>query len=105
MRMKLWNAIGVMALLFGFASAVSAQDKSWEVDLYDDEGSLVGLQESHPISYYELPMFGSTLETVYDFKSNRYFIDGLDNNEPMYDFNVDIGPRDFSPQALRRDSN
>ena len=50
-------------------------------------------------------MFGSTLETVYDFKSNRYFIDGLDNNEPMYDFNVDIGPRDFSPQALRRDSN
>ena len=83
-------------------------EDSWQilaVDLYDDEGSLIGLQESHPINYYELPMFGSTLETVYDFKSNRYFIDGLDNNEPMYDFNVDIGPRDFSPQALRRDSN
>ena len=40
MRMKLWNAIGVMALLFGFASAVSAQDKSWEVDLYDDEAEV-----------------------------------------------------------------
>ena len=26
-------------------------------------------------------MFGSTLETIYDFKGGRYFADGLDNNE------------------------
>lgn len=83
-------------------------EDSWQilaVDLYDSDGTLVGLQESHPISYYELPMFNSTLETVYDFKGGRYFADGLDNNEPMYDFEPKITPRDFTPQALRRDGN
>ncbi|HEX5841899.1 MAG TPA: DUF1329 domain-containing protein [Pseudomonas sp.] len=83
-------------------------EDSWQilaVDLYDRKGELSGLQESHPISYYEVPMFGSTLETLYDFKGKRYFVDGLDNNEPMYDFNARLSPRDFSPQALRREGN
>ncbi|CAE6887417.1 MULTISPECIES: DUF1329 domain-containing protein [Pseudomonas] len=79
-------------------------EDSWQilaVDLYDMDGKLIGLQESHPISYYEVPMFGSTLETIYDFKGNRYFVDGLDNNEPMYDFNADLKRTDFTVQALR----
>lgn len=83
-------------------------EDSWQillVDLYDRRGELVGLQESHPISYYEVPMFGSTLETIYDFVGGRYFVDGLDNNEPMYDFQVALSPRDFTPQALRREGN
>lgn len=83
-------------------------EDSWQilaVDLYDKDGGLSGLQESHPISYYDVPMFGSTLETIYDFKGSRYFVDGLDNNEPMYDFNAPLGPRDFTPQALRREGN
>ena len=46
-------------------------------------------------------MISSTLETVYDLKGGRYFVDGLDNNEPPYDFNVRLSPRDFTPQALR----
>ncbi|HBB99340.1 MAG TPA: DUF1329 domain-containing protein, partial [Pseudomonas sp.] len=80
-------------------------EDSWAilaVDLYDEKGELIGLQESHPISYYDVPMFNSTLETLYHLKDGNYFVDGLDNNEPMYDFNVKLGPRDFSPQALRR---
>ncbi|MCY1276103.1 hypothetical protein D9M70_247580 [compost metagenome] len=83
-------------------------EDSWQilaVDLYDKQGELIGLQESHPISYYDAPMFGSTLETIYDFAGDRYFADGLDNNEPMYDFNAVLGPRDFTPQALRREGN
>jgi hypothetical protein len=83
-------------------------EDSWQilaVDLYDKQGELSGLQESHPISYYDVPMFGSTLETIYDFKGKRYFVDGLDNNEPMYDFNAQLSPRDFTPQALRREGN
>jgi len=83
-------------------------EDSWQilaVDLYDQHGALVGLQESHPISYYEVPMFGSTLESLYDLKGGRYFVDGLDNNEPMYDFNARLNPRDFTPQALRREGN
>ncbi|MDH1107535.1 DUF1329 domain-containing protein [Pseudomonas otitidis] len=83
-------------------------EDSWQilaVDLYDKDGKLTGLQESHPISYYDVPMFGSTLETIYDFAGSRYFADGLDNNEPMYDFKAPLGPRDFTPQALRREGN
>lgn len=83
-------------------------EDSWQilaVDLYDKSGELSGLQESHPISYYDVPMFGSTLETIYDFKGSRYFVDGLDNNEPMYDFDARLTPRDFTPQALRREGN
>ncbi|MHA6492028.1 DUF1329 domain-containing protein [Pseudomonas borbori] len=83
-------------------------EDSWQilaVDLYDKSGELSGLQESHPISYYEVPMFGSTLETIYDLKGGRYFVDGLDNNEPMYNFNADLHPRDFTAQALRREGN
>jgi hypothetical protein len=83
-------------------------EDSWQilaVDLYDKSGELSGVQESHPISYYDVPMFASTLETIYDFKGKRYFVDGLDNNEPMYDFNARLTPRDFTPQALRREGN
>lgn len=81
-------------------------EDSWQilaVDLYDRAGNLIGLQEAHSISYYEVPMFGSTLETIYDLKGGRYFVDGLDNNERMYDFNANLSPRDFTPQALRRE--
>lgn len=83
-------------------------EDSWQIlaaDLYDKSGELSGVQESHPISYYDVPMFGSTLETIYDFKGKRYFVDGLDNNEPMYNFNAKLTPRDFTPQALRREGN
>ncbi len=79
-------------------------EDSWQilaVDLYDKKGALVGLQEAHPISYYDVPVFGSTLETIYDFKGDRYFVDGLDNNEPMYDFNVKLNKGDFTASALR----
>lgn len=83
-------------------------EDSWQilaVDLYNKNGELIGLQESHPINYYEVPAFFSTLETIYDFKRKRYFVDGLDNNEPMYDFNIELQPRDFTPSALRREGN
>jgi len=83
-------------------------EDSWQivaVDLRDNKGELTAVQESHPISYYELPMFNSTLETLYHLKSGDYFVDGLDNNEPMYDFTAQMSPRDFSPQALRREGN
>ncbi len=83
-------------------------EDSWQilaVDLYNKKGELAGLQESHSINYYELPAFFSTLETIYDLKRKRYFADGLDNNEAMYDFSVELRPGDFTPSALRRQGN
>ncbi|MFB1011398.1 MAG: hypothetical protein QMB92_08180, partial [Thiopseudomonas sp.] len=29
----------------------------------------------------------------------------LDNNEPMYKFDIELSPGDFTPSALRRDGN
>lgn len=40
MRVKLWSSIGLLALLFGTVSVASAQDKSWEVDIYGDEAEV-----------------------------------------------------------------
>ncbi|MFV0454324.1 MAG: DUF1329 domain-containing protein [Pseudomonas sp.] len=83
-------------------------EDSWQilaVDLFDENNELIGLQESHPISYYEVPMFASTLETLYHLEDGNYFVDGLDNNEQMYDFDARLSPRDFSPAALRRGGN
>ncbi|WP_188636280.1 DUF1329 domain-containing protein [Halopseudomonas pertucinogena] len=83
-------------------------EDSWQivaVDLYDAKDELVGLQESHPINYYDVPMFQATLETLYHLKTGNYFVDGLDNNEPMYDFDYPMSPQDFTPQALRRAGN
>jgi hypothetical protein len=83
-------------------------EDSWSilaVDLFDEKGALIGLQESHPISYYDVPMFNSTVETLYHLKDGNYFVDGLDNNEQMYDFDAKLTPRDFSPAALRRGGN
>ncbi|MGA6175891.1 DUF1329 domain-containing protein [Delftia sp. zbq_16] len=79
-------------------------EDSWQilaVDLYDKQGELIGMQEAHPISYYDVPVFASTLETIYDFKGSRYFVDGLDNNEKMYDYNVQLKKSDFTAAALR----
>lgn len=83
-------------------------EDSWQIlaaDIYDKDGVLTRAQEVHPINYYDVPLVSSTLEAIYDFKGGRYFVDGLDNNEPMYDFGVQVGPRDFTPQALRREGN
>ena len=83
-------------------------EDSWQilaVDLFDANAELIALQESHPISYYPVPLFNTTVETLYHLKDGNYFVDGLDNNEPMYDFGVRLSPRDFSPAALRRGGN
>ena len=73
-------------------------EDSWQIlaaDIYDKDGVLTRAQEVHPINY-DVPLVSSTLEAIYDFKGGRYFVDGLDNNEPMYDFGVQVGPRDFT---------
>lgn len=83
-------------------------EDSWLIlatDLIDAKGELAGLQEVHPINYYEVPMFNSTLEALYHLKTGNYFVDGLDNNEAMYDFEYVMSPQDFTPQALRRAGN
>lgn len=37
MQRKLWSTIGALALVFAAISAVSAKEKSWEIDIYGDD--------------------------------------------------------------------
>jgi hypothetical protein len=82
-------------------------EDSWQIlatDLYDRDGQkLIRSQEVHPINYYEVPLISSTLEVTYNFADGSFLVDGLDNNDAMYDFKADLSPRAFSSSALRRE--
>lgn len=80
-------------------------EDSWQiliVDHYDTRGQIWRVGESHGINYYEVPTFWSTLDVIYDLQSGRYTAVGFDNQEAMYDFDIQLRPSDFTPDALRR---
>jgi hypothetical protein len=79
-------------------------EDSWqilEIDHYDSQGKLWRYSEAPSVNYYEVPVFWSTLEIAYDLKAGRYLVQGLDNQEPEYNFSYPATPDMFSPQALR----
>ena len=80
-------------------------EDSWqilEVDHYDSQGKLWRYSEAPSVNYYEVPVFWSTLEIHYDLKSGRYLVQGLDNQDPEYDFSFQTTPDMFTPQSLRQ---
>ncbi|MHB1400129.1 MAG: DUF1329 domain-containing protein [Trichloromonadaceae bacterium] len=80
-------------------------EDSWQilvVDIYDNRDQLWRVSEGHPISYYEVPTFWTTLEVHTDLQSGRYLAIGLDNESSMYDFNIKRTMDDYSPGSLRR---
>jgi hypothetical protein len=80
-------------------------EDSWQIlasDEYDGNGNLWRVSEAHNISYYSEPVFWTTMEMTYDLKSKRYYIDGLDNNYPAYDFNPGFRSSEFTASAARR---
>jgi hypothetical protein len=80
-------------------------EDSWQilaVDIYDNRDQLWRVSEGHPISYYEVPTFWTTLEVHTDLQSGRYIAIGLDNESSMYDFDIRRTDKDYSPGALRR---
>lgn len=80
-------------------------EDSWQVhvaDMYDNRGELYRVSMAYSLNYYEVPTYWSTLEVYHDLNARRYLALGLDNQEDMYDFSVDLSERDFTPQALRR---
>lgn len=80
-------------------------EDSWQIlvaDHYDGRGQMWRVAESHGISYYTVPTYWSTLDTLYDLQSGRYTAIGFDNQEPPYKFEANLTPADFSPDSLRR---
>ena len=81
-------------------------EDSWQilaVDIYDNRDQLWRVSEGHPISYYEVPTFWTTLEVHTDLQSGRYLAIGLDNESTMYDFDIKRTLEDYSPGNLRRE--
>ncbi|MBE0597739.1 MAG: DUF1329 domain-containing protein [Desulfuromonadales bacterium] len=81
-------------------------EDSWQillVDIYDNRDQLWRVSEGHPINYYEVPTFWTTLEVHTDLQSGRYLAIGLDNESAMYNFDIKRTLNDYSPGALRRE--
>ncbi|MEE4302521.1 MAG: DUF1329 domain-containing protein [Wenzhouxiangella sp.] len=70
-------------------------------DHYDQQGNLWRVSEAHTINYYELPTYWSSILSHMDLQSGRYVATGLDNQDPVPSFNVQLDPSNYTPQALR----
>ncbi len=71
-------------------------------DHYDVNGELWRYSEAHPINFYEVPTIWTTIEIHHDLNSSRFASYRLDPRKPVPPFNMDMNPREFTPQALRR---
>jgi len=71
------------------------------IDHYDNQGQLWRASEAHSINYYDVPTFWTTAETHMDLLSGRYVAVGLDNQDPVNTFNVELAVGNYTPQALR----
>ncbi|NWN91714.1 DUF1329 domain-containing protein [Marinobacter adhaerens] len=80
-------------------------EDSWQIlmsEEYDEDGNLWRVSEAHNISYYQVPVFWTTMEMTYDLKARRYYIDGLDQNYPAYNFNPGFRGKEFTASSARR---
>lgn len=71
------------------------------IDHYDQQGDIWRVSEAHTLNYYELPTYWSTILSHMDLQAGRYAATGLDNQDPVPSFNVDLSPSNYTPQALR----
>ncbi len=71
------------------------------IDHYDQRGELWRASEAHSINFYDVPTYWTTIETHMDLQSGRYVSTGLDNQDPVNTFNVELSPANYTPQALR----
>lgn len=70
-------------------------------DHYDQRGQLWRASEAHSVNYYDVPTFWSTIESHMDLLSGRYVAVGMDNQDPVNTFDVELSPSNYTPQALR----
>jgi Protein of unknown function (DUF1329) len=80
-------------------------EDSWSallVDNYDARLQIWRPQEGHVINYYDLPMVGPTMETVYDLQNGRYLAMGMTNEGTKWSFKEKYSPEMFTPAEVRR---
>ncbi|WP_097460687.1 DUF1329 domain-containing protein [Mangrovitalea sediminis] len=74
------------------------------VDQYDNHDELWRVSMAFLTDLYDMPGVWTSLNAYYDLQAHRYYVHGLDNEEPStYVFeNKAPDPRYFSPFSLRR---
>ncbi len=79
-------------------------EDSWQialVDLFDRRGGLWRWQEAHTLQAYDQPFPLPALETVYDLISNRYLVQGM-NNEDAETVAREFDVSYFDPANVRK---
>lgn len=82
-------------------------EDSWQIVLseeYDDKNTLWRVSEAHTVNNYDVPVLWTTVDVTYDLKDERYFADGLDNEEGPINFHPNLNANDFSPSSARRET-
>lgn len=72
------------------------------VDHYDNRDQLWRFSEAHSINYYDVPLFWSTIESHHDLQSGRYVAVGLDNQDAVNTFNIEMNAAEYTPASLRK---
>lgn len=79
-------------------------EDSWAIalsDKYDGRGELWRFAESHSESWYDVPMYFSTVEVHHDLQSGRYLAMGLRNEETRIFEALKRTAADYNPNSLR----
>jgi len=80
-------------------------EDTWSIvvaDNYDARLEIWRPQENHQISYYDMPLFGTTMEVVCDLQNGRYVALGMTNEGLTWSFEEDFPLEMFTPAQLRR---
>jgi hypothetical protein len=79
-------------------------EDSWQIlvlDHYNNQGKVWRYSEAPSITYYEVPVFWTTMENHHDLLSGRYLATGVDNQDSAPDFALPGSLENYTPQALR----
>ena len=80
-------------------------EDSWQIlvsEEYDQDGALWRVSEAHNVSFYSVPVFWTTLETSYDLRAERYYVDGLTEGQAPFNFEPNFRRNEFTAAAARR---
>ena len=79
-------------------------EDSWQIlvlDHYNNQGKVWRYSEAPAITYYEVPVFWTTMENHHDLQSGRFLATGVDNQDSAPDFALPSSLENYTPQALR----
>lgn len=80
-------------------------EDSWSialVDVYDADGELLQLQESHLFTAYDVPLVTTAMGVVYPFDDSRYVALNTDNEAPVIRFYAPPDDSELTPAALEQ---